>query len=133
VRIADGLGLVDGDCRLLMRAVGNLLGNAAKYGAGRVLLSAARGSDGQLVIAVEDDGPGIPAAERERVFAPFYRLDSSRDRASGGFGLGLAIAHKAVALHGGSLAVEDGETGKESGEKADGGLSGARFVIRLPG
>lgn len=120
VRIAGDLGALEGDRRLLMRAVGNLLGNAAKYGAGRVLLHAAR-EGGQVAIAVEDDGPGIPAAERERVFEPFYRLDSSRDRASGGFGLGLAIAHKAVALHGGSLRVEDSE------------LGGARFLIRLPG
>ncbi|KQV89953.1 sensor protein RstB [Massilia sp. Root351] len=125
-RIGD-LGQLDGDGRLLMRAVANLLGNAAKYGAGRVLLDAERqgsagpGQGGAIVIAVEDDGPGIPAAERERVFAPFYRLDRSRDRASGGFGLGLSIAHKAVALHGGSLHVEDGA------------LGGARFVIRLPG
>jgi two-component system OmpR family sensor kinase len=126
-RIGAGLGTLDGDSRLLMRAVANLLGNAAKYGAGRVLLSAAReggaqdGGGGALVIAVEDNGPGIPAAERERVFEPFYRLDRSRDRASGGFGLGLAIAQKAVALHGGTLEV--GESG----------LGGARFVIRLPG
>lgn len=120
VRIAGDLGALEGDRRLLMRAVGNLLGNAAKYGAGRVLLHAAR-EGGQVAIAVEDDGPGIPPAERERVFEPFYRLDSSRDRASGGFGLGLAIAHKAVALHGGSLRVEDSE------------LGGARFLIRLPG
>jgi len=121
-RIGEGIGMLDGDSRLLLRAVANLLGNAAKYGAGRVLLSATReDATGAVVIAVEDDGPGIPAAERERVFQPFYRLDSSRDRASGGFGLGLAIAHKAVALHGGSLQVEDSE------------LGGARFVIRLPG
>lgn len=120
VRIAGDLGALEGDRRLLMRAVGNLLGNAAKYGAGRVLLHAAR-EGGQVAIAVEDDGPGIPPAERERVFEPFYRLDSSRDRASGGFGLGLAIAHKAVALHGGSLRVEDSE------------LGGARFLIHLPG
>jgi len=126
LRIADDLGMLDGDCRLLLRAVNNLLGNAAKYGAGRVLLSAARerrheGGSGDVVIAVDDDGPGIPAAERERVFEPFYRLDRSRDRASGGFGLGLAIAYKAVALHGGSLRAEESE------------LGGARFVIRLPG
>lgn len=119
LRLADDLGCVNGDCRLLQRAVANLLGNANKYAAGRVLLAAARSGD-QVEISVEDDGPGIPAEERERVFEPFYRLDRSRDRASGGFGLGLSIAHKAVALHGGTLRVEDGA------------LGGARFVIRLP-
>jgi signal transduction histidine kinase len=115
----DSLGLLDGDSRLLMRAVANLLANAAKYGAGQVRLSAAR-EDGAIVIAVEDDGPGIPEAERERVFEPFYRLDRSRDRASGGFGLGLAIARKAVALHGGTVRAGDSE------------LGGARFVICVP-
>jgi two-component system OmpR family sensor kinase len=73
------------------------------------------------VIAVEDDGPGIPEAERERIFEPFFRLDRSRDRATGGFGLGLSIARKAVLLHGGRLAVEESK------------LGGARFVITLPG
>jgi two-component system OmpR family sensor kinase len=54
------------------------------------------------------------------VFEPFYRLDRSRDRATGGFGLGLSIAHKAVALHGGTLKVDTAA------------LGGARFVITLP-
>ncbi|SFV03556.1 ATP-binding protein [Pseudoduganella namucuonensis] len=118
-RLADGLGGVDGDRRLLMRAVGNLVGNARKYAAGAVVVTAVR-KPGLVEIAVEDDGPGIPVDERDRVFEPFYRMDRSRDRASGGFGLGLSIARKAVALHGGTLHAEDGE------------LGGARFVIRLP-
>jgi len=115
----DTLGSVDGDRRLLARAVGNLLRNAQKYAAAQVRLSATR-AGGWIEIAVEDDGPGIPETERERVFEPFYRLDRSRDRATGGFGLGLSIARKAVALHGGTL---------HAGASA---LGGARFVIRLP-
>ena len=79
-----------------------------------------RGEGHELLIAVEDDGEGIPASDRERVFEPFYRLDRSRDRATGGFGLGLSIARKAVALHGGTLVVERSL------------LGGARFVISLP-
>ena len=114
-----GLGDIDGDRRLLARAVGNLLRNAQKYAASDVLL-AARRDDGVVEIAVEDDGPGIPEQERERIFDPFYRLDRSRDRATGGFGLGLSIARKAVALHGGSLHVERST------------LGGARFVVRVP-
>ena len=113
------LGSLDGERRLLARALGNLLRNAQKYAAGQVALSARR-DGGCVEIAVEDDGPGIPEDERERVFEPFYRLDRSRDRATGGFGLGLSIARKAVLLHGGSLTAEASA------------LGGARFVMRLP-
>jgi len=117
--LAAGLGTVEADARLLARAVGNLLRNAQKYARGSIVLSARR-TPGQVEIAVDDDGPGIPLEERERIFDPFYRLDRSRDRATGGFGLGLSIAHKAVALHGGTLRVESSP------------LGGARFVLRLP-
>ena len=117
--LASGLGTVEADARLLARAVGNLLRNAQKYAQGSIVLSARR-TPGQVEIAVDDDGPGIPLDERERIFDPFYRLDRSRDRATGGFGLGLSIAHKAVALHGGTLRVESSP------------LGGARFVLRLP-
>ena len=120
IDLASNLGSIAADARLLGRAVGNLLGNARRYADTRVVLRAAREGDG-VNIVVEDDGQGIPAGEREQVFAPFYRLDRSRDRATGGFGLGLSIARKAVQLHGGSLTVEDGSMG------------GAKMVIRLPG
>ncbi len=117
--LASGLGTVEADARLLARAVGNLLRNAQKYAQERIVLSARRTPDG-VEIAVDDDGPGIPLDERDRIFDPFYRLDRSRDRATGGFGLGLSIAHKAVALHDGTLRVESSP------------LGGARFVLRLP-
>ena len=118
VQLADGLGMIAADPRLLSRAVGNLLGNARRYADARVVLRAVRVGE-VVTISVEDDGPGIPAEQRELVFTPFYRLDRSRDRATGGFGLGLAIARKAVQLHGGSLHVEDGA------------LGGARMVLEL--
>jgi two-component system OmpR family sensor kinase len=118
--LAPALGSIEGDARLLARAVGNLLRNAAKYATGRIVLQARR-EGGTIEIAVEDDGPGIPESERERVFEPFFRLDRSRDRATGGFGLGLSIARKAVLLHRGTLRVEESS------------LGGARFVITLPG
>jgi two-component system OmpR family sensor kinase len=111
---------VTGDRRLLMRAVGNVLRNARKYARNRIILSARRTGPATLEIVVEDDGPGIPQAERERIFEPFYRLDRSRDRATGGFGLGLSIARKAVELHGGTIRAEGSA------------LGGARFVITLP-
>jgi two-component system OmpR family sensor kinase len=116
----DAPAAIEGEARLLARAIGNLLRNAQKYAAGRIVLSARHCGVDQVEIAVEDDGPGIPAEERERVFEPFYRLDRSRDRATGGFGLGLSIAHKAVALHGGTLRVEDSALGC------------ARLVLTLP-
>lgn len=116
--LAPQLGELLADRRLLARAIGNLLRNAQKYCAQQVTLSAHRGA--QLEILVDDDGPGIPEEERARIFEPFYRLDRSRDRATGGFGLGLSIAYKAVTLHGGTIRVEQSP------------LGGARFVISLP-
>lgn len=117
--LRDPPATIEADARLLARALGNLLRNAQKYAAGRIVLSARRAA-GAIEIAVDDDGPGIPPDERERVFDPFYRLDRSRDRATGGFGLGLSIARKAVHLHGGTLRAEASD------------LGGARFVVMLP-
>jgi two-component system, OmpR family, sensor kinase len=117
--LAEGLGEVEGDQRLLVRSICNVLRNAQKYADGRIELSARRLGD-EVEIVIDDDGPGIPAAERGKVFTPFYRLDRSRDRATGGFGLGLSIAHKALALHGGSIRIGDAP------------LGGARFVLTLP-
>ncbi len=116
----DNLGELAGDRRLLSRALGNLLLNAAKYGDHRIVLSACRLADGSHQISVEDDGPGIPIEERQRIFEPFHRLDNSRDRSTGGFGLGLAIAYKAVALHGGNIVASESA------------LGGARFVMTIP-
>ncbi len=118
VDLPADLGHMLVDQRLLCRAVGNLLRNGQKYCENSVLLSARRGT--VLEIVVEDDGPGIPPEERSRIFEPFYRLDRSRDRLTGGFGLGLSIASKAVALHGGTIRVEQAA------------LGGARFVVTLP-
>ncbi|MDB5907712.1 MAG: two-component sensor histidine kinase [Massilia sp.] len=120
VDLDGGLVELTGDRRLVMRAVGNVLRNAQKYAQSRIILSARRVGTG-AEIAVEDDGPGIPEAERERIFEPFYRLDRSRDRATGGFGLGLSIARKAVEAHGGTIRAEGGAAG------------GARVVISFGG
>ena len=117
--LAADLGQFEMDRRLLSRAVCNLLRNAQKYAASRVELRARRDAT-MLEITVDDDGPGIPADEREKVFDPFYRLDRSRDRSTGGFGLGLSIARKAIALHGGAVRAQASP------------LGGARFVITLP-
>lgn len=117
LELEDGLGEVEGDRRLMLRAFGNLLDNAAKYGKERVLLRARR-SAGFVEVSVEDDGPGIPASERHKVFDPFYRAGEEGGSA-GGFGLGLAIARRALALHGVEITVSESL------------LGGARFLTRL--
>jgi two-component system OmpR family sensor kinase len=116
---APDAGTIEADPRLLGRALSNLLRNAQKYAASTIRMTARREA-GRVTIAVEDDGPGIPVEERERIFEPFYRLDRSRDRATGGFGLGLSSARKGVLLHGGTLQVATAPSG------------GARFVVVLP-
>ena len=113
-------GKIFADQRLLNRALRNLLLNAAKYSDHRIKISLAYAASGDLQIAIEDDGPGIPADERARIFEPFYRLDRSRDRETGGFGLGLAITSKAIAMHGGEIQV------------AQSSLGGAQFRVILP-
>ena len=88
----------------LKRALMNLVTNALKYGdAARVTLSAP--AAGLLHLAVDDDGPGIPEAELERVFQPFQRLEPSRNRETGGTGLGLPIARNIVRAHGGDVTL----------------------------
>jgi two-component system, OmpR family, sensor kinase len=111
--------IVVGDPKLLGRALSNLLRNAAKYANQQIKVSTLSNRSGGIDITIEDDGPGVPENEREHIFEPFYRLDRSRDRASGGFGLGLAIAKKAVTLHQGKIWVDQSV------------LGGARFTISL--
>ena len=101
---------VDGDYRYLSRAAANLLRNAVKYANSRVEISVAK-QDGRFVLTVDDDGPGIAQAERDRAFEPFSRLDKSRDRASGGFGIGLAIVQQIARWHGGKASISTAELG----------------------
>lgn len=108
------------DPRMTARAVQNLIRNAMRYCHRRLLLDLSLDGQGNCLISVEDDGIGIPEQERERIFQPFYRLDRSRDRATGGFGLGLAISRRVIESQGGLLTV---------GQSA---LGGARFSIFLP-
>jgi signal transduction histidine kinase len=93
----------------ISRAVANLVGNAVKYGGGaRVSLD--RVAD-RAVVTIDDDGPGIPEDEREKVFAPFYRIEGSRNRDTGGVGLGLAVARNSAREHGGDLTLGRNEGG----------------------
>jgi len=96
----------------LKRCLGNLLDNALKYGGSAVVL--VEDSADRLVIRVRDRGPGIPEAELERVFEPFYRLEASRGRDTGGTGLGLSIARQIAQLHGGALKLRNLENGLEA-------------------
>jgi signal transduction histidine kinase len=112
-------GRVVGDQRQLSRLVRNLLDNAARHARSRVAASVASG-DGAVWLTVDDDGPGIPAADRERVFDRFTRLDEGRGRDGGGAGLGLAMVRAIAERHGGTVTIDDAP------------LGGARFVVRLP-
>ncbi|QHA83226.1 sensor histidine kinase [Pseudomonas mediterranea] len=107
------------DPRLTARALQNLLRNAMRYCEKRIQVGVRVSAEG-CEIWVDDDGIGIPDGERERVFEPFYRLDRSRDRATGGFGLGLAISRRALEAQGGTLTAEVSP------------LGGARFRLWLP-
>ncbi|SDN82550.1 ATP-binding protein [Vreelandella arcis] len=106
--------------RYLQRALQNLVSNACRYGQSQVVIGL--WDEPHLVrIDVEDDGPGIPADVRADVFKPFARLDDSRARSSGGYGLGLSIVQKIMAGHGGSVTVDVSPT-----------LGGARFTLLIP-
>ncbi|MGZ4493720.1 MAG: sensor histidine kinase [Nocardioides sp.] len=94
----------------LARALGNLVDNAVRHARTRVALSAHAEGD-RVVLTVEDDGSGIPAAERERVFERFTRLDEGRARDAGGSGLGMAIARELVARDGGTVRLGDAAPG----------------------
>jgi two-component system sensor histidine kinase TctE len=105
--------MVTGQALLLHELVANLVDNALRYTpAGGAVVLRVRADGGRAVLEVEDCGPGIPAGERERVFAPFYRAASSMQVNPGGAGLGLAIVSDIAALHGASLALDDGAGGK---------------------
>ena len=100
--------VVTGERTELYEVFENLIDNAIKYG-GEADVALAEG-EGQVEISISDKGPGIPIAEQEKVFAPFYRLERSRNRATGGSGLGLAVARSIIRAHGGdiTLANRDG-------------------------
>lgn len=121
VTVAAGEPLwTQGEPDALRRVVANLLDNAVRHAQARVLLAVAPAGEYHLV-TVTDDGPGIPAADRERVFGRFTRLDNARGRVAGGAGLGLAIVRELVRQHGGTIRLTSAEPGP-----------GLRAEIRLP-
>lgn len=112
-------GRISGDPQELQRIVRNLGDNAARHATSVVALALQDGA-GAVVLTVDDDGPGIPPGERERVFERFVRLDDARARDTGGAGLGLAIVADIVAAHGGTVLATQSP------------LGGARFRVELP-
>ena len=110
---------IDGDRAALRRVLHNLGDNAARHARHRVAFTLLE-RDGWAELHVDDDGPGVPAADRSRVFDRFVRLDDSRARIGGGSGLGLAIVAEIIAAHGGTAVVEASP------------LGGARVTLRLP-
>ena len=98
------------DTKYLSRALVNVVRNAARYANTRVALTVETAGE-RTVINVDDDGPGIPPGERERLFEPFTRLEGARDRESGGVGLGLAIVKSVAEWHGGSARISDSPLG----------------------
>lgn len=120
IEIDERIDALRMDPRLMSLALSNLLVNACRHAASRVRVSLRR-SKGDYVLQVEDDGAGIPDADRERVFKAFTRLDGSRSRDTGGSGLGLAIVARIASLHGGKATADRSES-----------LSGARLRVRWP-
>jgi two-component system sensor histidine kinase RstB len=108
---------VDLDRKAMPYALRNLLRNAFKYASKQILVSAELADDGRILVHVDDDGIGIPPEDRENVFSAFTRLDRSRDRATGGYGLGLAITRRVLELHGGNATADAAP------------LGGARFTL----
>jgi len=110
---------VDVDRKAMPYALRNLLRNAFKYASGQIAVSAEL-RERSIVVHVDDDGIGIPPEDRESVFSAFTRLDRSRDRATGGYGLGLAITRRVLELHGGTATADTAP------------LGGARFTLTWP-
>lgn len=115
--VPDKVGM---DPRLMELALSNLLVNATRYAKAVVHCSLSQENDG-YVLTVEDDGDGIPETERDSVFKAFTRIDDSRNRETGGYGLGLAVVARVAELHGGEARAE-----------SSGALGGAQFSIRWP-
>ncbi|MFK7928637.1 MAG: ATP-binding protein, partial [Myxococcota bacterium] len=111
---------VAGELRSVQRALDNVLRNALSYADSRVLVRVKATAE-HVEVWFEDDGPGVPETHRTRIFDPFTRADSSRDRRTGGAGLGLSIVRRIVERHGG-----------EASAHRSGTLGGAAILIRLP-
>jgi signal transduction histidine kinase len=121
VEVEDGL-TVRADRDAVSQLLLNLLDNAVKYGPkGQTVTVAAARAGNSVRLSVQDEGPGIPPHDRDRVWEPYYRLDREMSGDTAGSGIGLAVVYELAAQHGGRSWVEDAASG------------GARFVVELPG
>jgi signal transduction histidine kinase len=109
-----------GDAEIIKLAVGNLLKNSLRYAHSHIRIGILIVPDNQILIILDDDGPGIPMDQRKAIFTPFYRLDSSRSRDTGGVGLGLALVALIAQRLNGKVDVDDSP------------LGGARFIFSWP-
>ena len=114
----DQVSAIQGREQALKRALTNVIGNAFKYG--KTVSVDLESNNRKMEIVVDDDGPGIPKDKREDVFKAFYRLDESRNKETGGVGLGLAIAKDVITSHGGTIELQDSPMG------------GLRVLISIP-
>jgi signal transduction histidine kinase len=119
VAIEGAPAALRGDPLLLRHLVRNLLENAQRHGGGKAVKAIVATTNESVILAVEDGGPGVPVEERERIFAPFYRLPGA-DRAGSGFGLGLALVRQVARYHGGDAHALVAAQG------------GSRFEVILP-
>lgn len=109
---------IQGREQALRRAITNVIENAFHYG--KTIAVKLESDDKRLELSIDDDGPGIPADKRDEVFKAFYRLEGSRNKETGGVGLGLSIAKDVIVSHGGSIQLSDSE------------LGGLRVLISIP-
>ena len=114
----DQVSAIQGREQALKRAITNIISNAFNYG--KTIAVALESNNKKLEITVDDDGPGIPEDKREEVFKAFYRIDESRNKETGGVGLGLSIARDIITSHGGKIELTDSE------------LGGLRVLISIP-
>jgi signal transduction histidine kinase len=105
---------------MIKRMVRNLLVNARLHGQGGAIRAEIQRGGGQILLAVEDDGPGVPESERDRIFAPFYRAPGPRPPGDTGIGLGLALVRQVARYHGGDVTYIPRQS------------AGSRFEVRLP-
>ena len=114
----DQVSAIQGREQALKRAVTNIISNAFNYG--KTIAVGLESNNNKLEITVDDDGPGIPEEKREEVFKAFYRIDESRNKETGGVGLGLSIARDIISSHGGKIELSDSK------------LGGLRVLISIP-